>query len=199
MATKTFSFEPYILKGMTYGVYLDLIRDLLTENKTTGPNQGDDLVEYTKLNLQRMERINKTLEVNPELQASVKAITHSQTWLCITEAWCGDAAQNLPLFQRLADMNPLITFKLVLRDENLELMDRYLTNGGRAIPVVIGIQDGNEIWKWGPRPKDAQEMINAFKQHPDRTFEELKTALHTWYAKNKTHDQQQELIALLGS
>jgi hypothetical protein len=184
---------------MTYGVYLDLVRDLLTENKTTGPNQGDDLVEYTRLNLQRMERINKTLEVNPELAARVKAINQKQTWLCITEAWCGDAAQNLPLFQRLADMNPLITFKLVLRDENLELMDKYLTNGGRAIPVVIGIRDGNEIWKWGPRPKDAQEMINAFKQYPDKTFEELKTALHTWYAKNKTHDQQQELITILES
>lgn len=197
MATKSFSFEPYILKGMSYDAYLDLTRDLLSEGKTTGPNQGADLVEYTKLNLQRMERLNKTIEVSPELQSRVDAITSSQVWLCITEAWCGDAAQNLPLFARLAEGNPHISFKLVLRDENLELIDRYLTNGGRAIPVVIGIQNGKELWKWGPRPESAQEMVNEFKQAPDRSFEELKTSLHTWYARNKTADQQQELVALL--
>lgn len=197
MATKTISFDQYILKGMTYQVYLDLTKDLLSEGKTTGPNQGADLVEYTKLNLQRMERLNKTLEVMPALTELVKQISKPQTWLCITEAWCGDAAQNLPLFARLSEINPHITFKLVLRDENLDLMDRFLTNGGRAIPVVIAIEDGKELWKWGPRPAKAQEMINEFKQFPDRSYEELKTTLHTWYAKNKTHDQQEELLALL--
>lgn len=197
MATKTISFDSYALKGMTYPVYLDLIRDLLSEQKTTGPNQGEDLVAYTKLNLQRMERLNKTLEINAELEKKVNDIKEPQTWLCITEAWCGDAAQNMPLFARLAEMNPNITFKIILRDENLELMDRYLTNGGRAIPVMIGTANGEELWKWGPRPVKAQEMVMAFKQHPDKTFEELKTALHTWYAKNKTADQQEELLQLL--
>lgn len=197
MATKAFSFDPYVMKGMTYDVYLDLTRDLLSEGKTTGPNQGADLVEYTKLNLQRMERLNKTIVVRPELEDKIKAIGTKQTWLCITESWCGDAAQTLPLFARLASLNNNIAFKLVLRDENLELMDKYLTNGGRAIPVVIGIEDGKELWKWGPRPLKAQEMINEFKQFPDRSFEELKTTLHTWYAKNKTQDQQDELMKLL--
>lgn len=197
MATKAFSFDSYIVKGMTYDVYLDLTRDLLSEGKTTGPNQGADLVEYTKLNLQRMERLNKTIEVFEELETRVKVINTKQTWLCITESWCGDAAQNLPLFAKLADTNPNITFKLVLRDENLELIDKYLTNGGRAIPVVIAVENGKELWKWGPRPEKAQEMINEFKQFPDRSFEELKTTLHTWYAKNKTHDQQAELLKLL--
>lgn len=196
MATKAFSFDPYIMKGMTYDVYLDLTRDLLSEGKTTGPNQGTDLVDYTKLNLQRMERLNKTIEVLAELESKVMAINTKQTWLCITEAWCGDAAQNLPLFARLANSNKNITFKLVLRDENVELIDKYLTQGGRAIPVIIGIGNGKELWKWGPRPFKAQEMVNEFKQFPDRSFEELKTTLHTWYAKNKTHDQQQELIKL---
>jgi hypothetical protein len=144
MSTKAFSFDSYILKGMTYDVYLDLLKDLLSEGKTTGPNQDPGLFEYAKLNIQRMERIYKTLVVTEQLADKVKAINEKQTWICITEGWCGDAAQSLPLFARLAELNSNITLKLVLRDENLELMDRHLTNGGRAIPIVIALQEGKE-------------------------------------------------------
>jgi hypothetical protein len=197
MSTKAFSFDSYILKGMTYDVYLDLLKDLLSEGKTTGPNQDAGLFEYAKLNIQRMERIYKTLVITDELANKVKAIKDKQTWICITEGWCGDAAQSLPLFARLAELNSNITLKMVLRDENLELMDRYLTNGGRAIPVVIALQDGKELWKWGPRPASLQIVVDEFKQNPTVTFEELKTQLHTWYAKNKTIDQQNELLKLI--
>jgi hypothetical protein len=197
MSTKAFSFDSYILKGMTYSVYLDLLKDLLSEGKTTGPNQDSGLIEYAKLNIQRMERIYKTVLVNDELANKVKAISEKQTWICITEGWCGDAAQSIPLFERLAALNDNINLKIVLRDENLDLMDRYLTNGGRAIPVVIAIQNDKEIWKWGPRPTSLQAIVDDYKQNPTVTFEELKTQLHTWYAKNKTVDQQNELIKLI--
>ena len=197
MSTKAFSFDSYILKGMTYDVYLDLLKDLLSEGKTTGPNQDAGLFEYAKLNIQRMERIYKTLVITDELANIVKAINDKQTWICITEGWCGDAAQSLPLFARLAELNSNITLKMVLRDENLELIDRYLTNGGRAIPVVIALQGGKELWKWGPRPASLQVIVDEFKQNPTVTFEELKTQLHTWYAKNKTVDQQNELLKLI--
>lgn len=197
MSTKAFSFDSYILKGMTYDVYLDLLKDLLSEGKTTGPNQDAGLFEYAKLNIQRMERIYKTVVITDELANKVKAINDKQTWICITEGWCGDAAQSLPLFARLAGLNSNITLKMVLRDENLELIDRYLTNGGRAIPIVIALQDGKELWKWGPRPASLQVIVDEFKQNPTVTFEELKTQLHTWYAKNKTVDQQNELLKLI--
>lgn len=197
MSTKAFSFDSYILKGMTYNVYLDLLKDLLSEGKTTGPNQDAGLFEYAKLNIQRMERIYKTVVITDELADKVKAISEKQTWICITEGWCGDAAQSLPLFARLAELNSNITLKMVLRDENLDLMDRYLTNGGRAIPVVIALQDGKELWKWGPRPASLQVLVDEFKQNPTVTFEELKTQLHSWYAKNKTVDQQNELLKLI--
>lgn len=197
MSTKAFSFDSYILKGMTYPVYVDLLKDLLTEGKTTGVNQDPHLFEYAKLNIQRMERIFKTVVVSEELANAVKAINQKQTWLCITEGWCGDAAQSVALFERLAELNDNITFKLVLRDENIELIDRYLTNGGRAIPMVIALQDGKEVWKWGPRPASLQKVVDTFKENPTVTLEDLKTQLHTWYAKNKTIDQQNELLTLI--
>jgi hypothetical protein len=197
MSTKAFSFDSYILKGITHNVYIDLLKDLLSEGKTTGLNQDDGLIEYAKLNIQRMERIYKTVSINDDLANKVEAITEKQTWICITEGWCGDAAQSIPLFERLAELNDNISFKIVLRDENLDLMDRNLTNGGRAIPIVIAIQNDQELWKWGPRPKSLQAIVDEFKQNPTVTYEELKTQLHTWYSKNKTAEQQNELITLI--
>lgn len=197
MASKGVDLEQYVMKGMSYEVYLALIKDLLSEGKTTGPNQDISFVEYTQLNLQRMERLNKTIAIGEDLQHLVKAIQIPQTWICITEAWCGDAAQNLPLFAVMANLNPLIKIRFVLRDENTALIDQYLTNGGRAIPVVIGVENGKEKWKWGPRPQTAQELVNKFKQHPEGTYEEMKTNLHTWYAKNKTMEQQLELLTVI--
>jgi|LauGreDrversion4_2_1035121.scaffolds.fasta_scaffold25719_4 hypothetical protein len=197
MTAKSFSFESYVLKGMSYAVYLDLIKDLLSEGKTTGINQSEEQVAYAKLNFQRMERLHKTIVVNADLEAQVKQIKEPQTWLCITEGWCGDAAQNLPLFDRLASLNSNITLKLVLRDENLELIDRYLTNGGRAIPRVICIANGKELWQWGPRPKLMQDKVIEYKNNPDLSHEEFVVQLHTWYAHNKTMAQQEELLQLL--
>lgn len=197
MTTKAFSFDSYVLKGMSYEVYLALIHDLVSEGHTTGNNQSDELVAYTKLNLQRMERIQKTAHILPELEAKVKAISSPQTWLCITEAWCGDAAQNLPVFARLAELNPNIKLRLVLRDENLELIDKYLTNGGRAIPKVIAIDGDKEIWSWGPRPATMQEKVLEYKNNPNFSHDEFVIQLHTWYAHNKTIDIQNELLKLL--
>lgn len=198
MATKSISFEAYLNKAMNYASYLALIRDLLSEHKTTGPTQTEDLVEYSKLNFHRMERLNKTIELSEELQQTIDELNKPWTWLVITEAWCGDAAQTIPLMHAISVASQgKINLKLILRDENLELMDQYLTNGGRSIPVLICIDTDTltEKGTWGPRPEEAQKIIAHFKTDPSRTFEELKTEMHTWYARNKTQAQQTEMIA----
>jgi hypothetical protein len=195
MKSQPFDFKPYITKGMDYATYIALVKELVSEGKTSGPNQQQDLVDYTKLNLQRMERIYKTTTVSPELNTALKKITSPQTWVVITEAWCGDAAQNIPLLAMLADIHPYIQLKLVLRDENLDLIDQFLTNGGRAIPILLVLNEQQELLhKWGPRPQLAQDLVIAYKQHPNMTFDEFKVQLQVWYNKDKTHAQQQEFI-----
>jgi hypothetical protein len=200
MATQTtaFSLSPFFTKGMDYETYLALIHELLSEGKTSGPNQQDDLVAYTKLNLQRMERLNKTIELTKPLLKALKKIASPQNWLVITEAWCGDAAQNIPLLAKMAQTHPYIKLKLVLRDENHELMDKYLTHGGRAIPKLIVMDEQfNELYTWGPRPATAQQMVNDFKANPIIEYDAFKTQLHTWYAKNKTQQQQEEFAKII--
>ena len=177
-----------------------LMHDLLSENKTTGPIQSADLVEYTRLNFHRMERLNKTIVLSEQLQFVLDTLKKRWTFLVITEAWCGDAAQCIPLMHAISVASKgKIDLKLVLRDENLELMDQYLTNGGRAIPILICLETDTHktLGKWGPRPQLAQDMVVEYKQNPMGTHEEFKTLLHTWYAKDKTVAQQTEMIALI--
>lgn len=198
MKAKAIAFDKYLAKAIDYNSYLALIRDLVSDGKTTGPNQSEDLVAYTKLNLQRMERLNKTIQLKPEMFNALKNIKEPQTWLVITEAWCGDAAQNIPLLAKLAETHPYIKLRLILRDENLELMDQFLTNGGRAIPILLMLNAKQQVlYKWGPRPQKAQDMVEEYKKQPEQDFDTFKATLHGWYAKNKTEDQKNEFVQLI--
>ncbi|MEZ4847593.1 MAG: thioredoxin family protein [Bacteroidia bacterium] len=192
-----------IQNGMSYGDYQQMIDSLLAENKTTGPNQSEEYIDYTKLNVVRMRRLDKTTRIRDNIQEMVQSINRRQTWLVITEAWCGDAAQIVPVVNKLADLNPNITVKHVLRDENPELMDMFLTNGARSIPMIVFIDDEtNEVvGKWGPRPEEIQQAVMARKSDPAPiSYSEFAKEIQKWYAKDKTTSIQQELTtALAGS
>ena len=110
-----------------YKSYKDMLTRLIEEDKTTGQNQDEWIVDYARLNLQRMNRLDKTWQISDELENRMLSIDTPLTWLTLTEGWCGDAAQIIPVIEKLANANPLIDHKLILRDENLELMDRFLT------------------------------------------------------------------------
>lgn len=82
----------------------------------------------------------------------------------ITEDWCGDAMLNLPVFMRMAD-EALIDIRFILRDQHPELMDRYLTNKAKSIPIIILIdENGKEILKWGPRAPKLQQIVEERKK-----------------------------------
>lgn len=84
--------------------------------------------------------------------------------IVLTSDWCGDAMMNVPIFKKLGDMAG-IEPRYLIRDENLELMDQYLTNGtARSIPIFIFIdEDGQEIGKWGPRAPEVQSIVEDIK------------------------------------
>jgi len=187
--------------AMSYKDYRNLIDELLAENKTTGDNHSESYLHYTKMNVQRMKRLDKTIELSNELKGAVDHVDSKLYLLGLTEAWCGDAAQNLPVFHKLAEYSDNIELKLLLRDENLEIMDQYLTNGGRAIPKVVALDASNlgELWNWGPRPAAAQKMYMEAKEKQDFDYQETAKELHKWYAKDKTQTQQSELVTLFES
>lgn len=185
------------LINYTYESYVTLVEGLLLEGKVTGHQQSDSLLEYTKLNLHRMHRWEKTFQPNDALARKIQAIDQPIQWIIITEGWCGDAAQQLPVIEKLARLNPLITTTYVLRDDNPDFMNQFLTNGARSIPVWICTdKNQNVLWKWGPRPAEAESLLAGLKQQSVEVSEQ-KQKLHAWYAANKHQAFQQEIAVLL--
>lgn len=183
----------------TYAAYRQLIDDLLAAGKTTGPTQTPELTHYTALNVQRMNRLDKTVHVLPELAAAVRALPRPYVWLVLTEGWCGDAAQIVPVLEAVAQASEgQLSTRYLLRDDNPDLMDCFLTNGARAIPQVVVLPADTlaEAAHWGPRPAVAQALVTRLKAE-GLSHEEFVLQLHTWYAHDKTHTTQQELLALV--
>jgi len=181
--------------ALNYQEYRDLIDHLLLLGKTTGDNQSEAMANYAKMNVSRMKKWDKIFRASEEAKRKVQAIKNAQTWLVITEGWCGDAAQNIPIIMKLAAENPLIQVHFLLRDENLHLMDQYLTNGGRSIPKLIALDTNTleELFNWGPRPAAAQDLFLELKSQGLDYAEPI----HAWYAKDKGQHAQKEIIDLL--
>jgi hypothetical protein len=191
--------QQHIATAYSYQEYRTLLDELLASNQTTGFKQTPDLVQYTKLNVQRMHRLDKTALLHESLVEKLKQVEAKWIWLVILEGWCGDAAQFLPYFVKMTHVNENITIKILLRDDNPEVMNRYLTNGTRSIPKLICLQADTlaDIGTWGPRPGTAQQMVIDFKKNPQISYREFTESLHTWYTKDKAHQLQQEFEELL--
>lgn len=181
-------------KGISYSAYRDMINALRQENKTTGTNHSADYLNYTDLNIARMNKWDKIFNLDSE---SVKAKANKkQYWLVISEAWCGDAAHALPILNKIAEANEFIEMRIVLRDLNLELMDQFLTNGGRSIPKLIVLNKNYEvIAEWGPRPTAAQDFIVALKEQ-GLPKDEITKKLQIWYSRNRGKAIAEELLSI---
>lgn len=192
------SLEKSLQNAISYETYRTLVSNLLANGKATGPLQSEALTNYSLLNDRRMKRLNKTLQISEDTIATINSIKEPQTWLTITEGWCGDAAQNLPVINKIAAINPNINLKVVLRDENLELMDLFLTNGGRAIPKLIALDaEHNVIFTWGPRPSVATKMVVDYKAKNGNLDAQFKQDLQVWYNKDKGKSVQEDIVRLL--
>jgi len=189
----------------TYESYRQLIENLFAENKTTGDNHSEAMLNYTKMNLSRMNRLDKRAQLAPETIEKLNKITKPVTWLVVTEGWCGDAAQIVPVLHKMTMENENITLRFILRDEHLDVIDAFLTNGGRSIPKVLILdKENNEVLRtWGPRPAEMQAMMMDAKAKSLITEDSdmkkqisLESAknLHLWYAKDKTKTTQKEFL-----
>ncbi len=195
-----------LANALDYVHYRNLVTTLLAKGELTGPGVplNEEMLDYTRLNEQRMNRIEKTFRPNEAAMAQLAAIDRPITWLVITEGWCGDAAQIIPTLHKMAATNPNITLRFILRDQHLDVIDAFLTNGGRSIPILVFVNtnDGKVLGHWGPRPAAAQVEMTAWATRIKATedadtrkqlYEDAKTAVHTWYAHDKTIGTQTEV------
>ena len=117
--------------------------------------------------------------------------------LVIAEDWCGDASSTIPIVARFADAVPGMELRLLRRDQHPELMDRYLTNGARSIPIVIALDESfREVGHWGPRPAELQAWV--LEHRPLVPKAELYPQVRKWYARDRGETTLREVLAVAG-
>lgn len=183
----------------SYEEYRNLVEKLAAEGKSTGPVQTEALANYTQLNDRRMKRWDKTLRFSEEAVSKITAVSKKMTWTVLTESWCGDASPALPVMNKIAELNPNIELRVVLRDENTDLMNQFLTNGGMSIPKLIVRDDvSNEVVAdWGPRSANATKLVEDHKAVYGMIKPEFKQDIQVWYNKDKGQSILADLLLLL--
>ena len=201
--------EKSILENaFTYKAYRQLITDLFDQQKSTVEDHSEAMLHYTKLNISRMNRLDKRSRLTEITTQQLANINRPTTWLVITEGWCGDAAQIVPVLNHMALVNEKITLRFILRDKNVAVIDAYLTNGARAIPkiLVLDTETSEVLTTWGPRPAEVQQLVLAAKAKSlatedlvlrEQISSKAAEQLHLWYAKDKTKTIQQEFLEVL--
>ena len=183
----------------SYEEYRTRIKNLLAEGKSSGDEQSDEILAYSQLNETRMNRLDKTIKITPETEAILSTLNTEYIWLVLSEGWCGDAAQILPIISKMAQVSDKIDLQIVFRDENPELMNLFLTNGGKSIPKLIILEKNalKVIADWGPRPTEAIKLIVDYKAKHGIVDETAKTDLQMWYLHDKGVSTQNEIVSLL--
>jgi len=141
-------------------------------------------------------------EISDEAIAAARTL-ETRRALVITEPWCGDSLAILPVVLKLFEQVGSSEIRIVLRDKNLELMDGYLTVGGRAIPIVILLDETyEELFHWGPRPAAAQtifekhrEDINAGRIDKSEVIKQIRNFYGRDRGQSIVEELHQKLIA----
>ncbi len=191
--------ENSLENSYTYTEYRTMVSELLAEGKATGENQTESYLNYSKLGNARMKRLDKKFQLSEE---TLKLLQHAKqeiTWIVLTEGWCGDAAHALPIIHKISDATDAIDLKIVLRDENEELMNQFLTNGNKSIPKLVALDTKTKevINTWGPRPSIATKMVNDYKEANGSLDPVFKEELQVWYNKNKGENIEKDMLELL--
>lgn len=187
----------HLQKAISYQEYQDLVKKLLERDQSTGTTQSPEYTGYSKLNLARMQRLDKTITLSEKLKEKLARISHKYLLVILTEGWCGDAAQSAPVFAAIERFQPLLQIKILLRDTHPEVMDQYLTIDSRSIPKVVCLRENDlgEEFIWGPRPALLQhQVLQLLNQQVAK--EEKVLFIQKWYNENKTAAIQEELTLL---
>lgn len=185
--------------SFSYQEYMELMEDLVNAKSTTG-ELNQDRIDFTSLNFKRSQRLNKKLLLSEAENSIFKELKKKQTWLVITESWCGDAAQTLPVLNKLAEASENIELRIILRDEHPEVMDNFLTNGTRSIPKMVILDADREVMTtWGPRSAAATQLVTDYKEQHGKIDAEFKAQLQLWYNKDKGVSIINELIEIVST
>lgn len=193
--------------ALSYAAFRALTDDLLEQGRSTNDDNREEMLAYTRQNVQRMNKWDKILQLNDDSLLRLRGVECSVMFLTLVEGWCGDVAQVLPVLHKISEAIDRVELGIIFRDQHPEIMDAFLTNGARAIPKVLILDtiSGQVLGTWGPRPSEAQAMVMDMKQTVEVLPEEERAdfrarsseAMHAWYARDKGQRVQIEFLNTL--
>lgn len=191
--------EASLPEAISYPDYRHMVDELASNGQTSGREQKEALINYTLLSSKRLKRWDKTFKIPTEFVSRIKAWDRPIVWLVLTESWCGDAAPTMPVMNKVAELNPNIELKILLRDEHPGLMNLFLTHNAKSIPKLIMFDaiTYEVLGNWGPRPSKASKMAADHIMEHGILNPEFKEGLQQWYNTDKGLTTLNDLLQLL--
>lgn len=156
----------------------------------------ESYIDSAQRNQEFWRGVYRNARVAADLLPRVAAVTGRWNLLVLSEDWCGDAVNSVPVIVRLAESIAECECRIVSRDANPDLMNSHLTTGTRSIPVVMVLDDTyQEKGWWGPRPAELQRwfLTEGFRmEKPDRSRQ-----MREWYARDRGRSAQAEVLAII--
>jgi hypothetical protein len=125
-------------------------------------------------NRDRVDANEARVRLDPETLRVFRGLKRPLKVLVLAEDWCGDVIANLPVLGVLARETGALDVRIHYRDQNLDLMERWLNQGKhQSIPVFVFFdEDMNELGHWIERPASvtdlrARKRREIFAAHPE--------------------------------
>lgn len=185
--------------GFSYAEYKEAWRE--GKDRSAGDLDRDErkMLHYLRYNWERSLAVENEFDISDNLRSAVDDIDEPQLWMVITEPWCGDSAFCLPVIRAAAERSDQVTLRILHRDDNLDIMDQYLTGGSRSIPKLVAFsQEGSERFQWGPRPDEGQRLFDHLKEQ-GRDKMEIVEELISWYEDGGYENVDEELVETIQS
>ena len=161
--------------------------------------QDEKMLRYTASNIKRMDAILQYITIESKLYNLLQSVSTRWTWLVLAEPWCGDVAQILPVLYTIASCTDSIDFKILQSDSHPQILDQYMTEQSRSIPILLCLATDTlqEIGRWGPRPAALQVLVAHYKDDTTVSYRDKVRRVHSWYESDKTQVIQAEFIDLI--
>ncbi len=185
-----------------YKEYLDKSIDYNQNKRQMGENLALSsdlkLQGFINLNQRRMHNVEMSYTISNEFELVVKNIKQKIYWLVVTEHWCGDSSQSLPVFNKIAELSKgKIEMRIVYRDQYPELLNVALSTFTRMMPKIIQLNSEYRVTGiWGPRPSGALRLMEKIRSDHSTSASHDKE-LHDWYANDHQHSMESEIAVLL--
>ena len=184
----------YWQKAVNFDEYLRVTEERIAKLQGTENEEEKMYLEHYQLGMTRMNRVAKTYHPQNDLLKKLEEKNFKGKFLIISEGWCGDASMIVPVVNQFFEGKNEV--KIIFRDENHDLMNQFLTNGSMSIPIVIILDENDEVIShWGPRPEEGHQMLLKHKADPENyDADQFHNDLQIYYTKNKGVDIISELL-----